>query len=130
MLRFLIDENISRKLRTVAVDRSYEAFHVKELGLLGRPDWALMPVTTGGDFTFVTNDRTDFLRLYNRLAIHAGLLVIVPSVRMVEQSRLFNLALDVIEAAGNDMVNQLVEVSADGHVTMRAWPFEGSNLPK
>ena len=42
MLRFLIDENISRKRRTVAVERGYEAFHVRELGLLGRPDWALI----------------------------------------------------------------------------------------
>lgn len=38
--------------------------------------------------------------------------------------------LDAIETAGNDIVNQLVEVDADGRVTMSAWPFEGSNLPK
>ena len=130
MLRFLIDENVSRKIRTVAVERGYEAFHVGELGLLGRPDWALMPVITGGDFTFVTNDRQDFLRLYDRLDIHAGLLVIIPSVPMAEQARLFNLVLDAIEASGADPVNQLVEVHADGRVEISAWPFERSNLPK
>lgn len=59
--------------------------------------------------------------------MHAGLIIILPVVRKGEQRRLFGIALDAIAASGTDMVNQLVEVDADGRLTFSQWPFDGGN---
>jgi hypothetical protein len=89
----------------------------------------LLPVIVGGNYTFVTNNRKDFLRLYRHVEVHAGLLIIVPSVNWLKQIELFNKVLDAIEAANFDVVNQRVEVSIDGRVVMSQWPFDMSNIP-
>jgi hypothetical protein len=81
----------------------------------------------GGDFTFVTNNRRDFLRLYHVIDIRAGLLVIVPSVAIARQAELFNAALDAIIAAGSDPTGELFEVAADGTVTSTRYPLPGGN---
>jgi predicted nuclease of predicted toxin-antitoxin system len=129
MFRLLIDECLTPDLAGLALDRGIEAAHVNFQGLSGRPDWQLLPTIIGNDYTFVTNNRRDFLRLYGNLDVHAGLLVIVPAVRTARQMELFAIALDAIEAARFDTVNQLIEVGEDGTVTMSAWPFEGDNRP-
>ena len=97
------------------------------MALLGFSDRALLPQIVGGNFTFVTNNRRDFLRLYRHIEIHAGLLIIIPSTGAQGQIRLFLGALDAIEARQVDMVNQLVEVDSDGTVTFSSYPFEGDN---
>ncbi len=52
-------------------------------------DWDLMPRIVAGDFTFVMNNARDFLRLYAREPLHAGLIVIVPQVAPARQRELF-----------------------------------------
>ncbi len=130
MIRLLIDECLSPALAKLANDRGIEATHVNYLGLNGFEDRALVPIILARDFTLVTHNRGDFVRIYRSLGLHAGLIVILPKVKRDEQQALLGLALDAIEAAANDMVNQLVEVDLDGRITMSAWPLEGSNLPK
>lgn len=107
--------------------RGYDASHVGFMALLGSSDRALLPQIVGGDFTFVTNNRRDLLRLYKHVEVHAGLLIILPSINVVGQIALFLKALDAIEARGADMVNQLVEVDGDGAVTFGTYPFFGDN---
>lgn len=87
----------------------------------------LLPQIIGGDFTFVTNNRRDFLRLYRPLDVHAGLLIIVPSARREAQIALFLTALDAIEARAPDLTNELVEVDRDGCVHFSRYPFDGDN---
>lgn len=58
-----------------------------------------MKVIAEGGYRFVTNNRSDFLAMYNRQAIHAGLIVIVPSVRPARQADLFRAALAYLENA-------------------------------
>ena len=125
--RLLIDECLSPRLVGLAHIRGLEATHVNYLGLRTSPDYLLMPVIVGGDYTFVTNNRADFVRLYRYVDLHAGLLIVVPAVEFEEQRRLLALALDAIAAAGNDATNELVEVFGDGHVEMSRWPFDGEN---
>lgn len=63
MIRLLIDECLSTALVGLARDRAYLADHVTHLGLSGRKDWNLIPVIGADDYLFVTNNRSDFLRL-------------------------------------------------------------------
>ena len=126
-MRLLIDECLSPRLARLAHERGFEATHVTHLGLQSQPDFALMMTILGDDWTLVTNNRADFLRLYQPIDVHAGLLIILPSVERAEQAQLLALALDAIAASGTDMVNQLVEVDASGRVTFSQWPFDGVN---
>ncbi len=41
-----------------------------------------MPRIIGGDFTFVTNNASDFRRLYTQQPLHADLVIIVPQVTL------------------------------------------------
>lgn len=107
--------------------RGYDASHVNFMALLGFADHALLPQIVGGDFSFVTNNRRDFLRLYRHVDLHAGLLIILPSINATGQVALFLKALDAIEARNHDVVNQLVEVDTDGAVTFATYPFDRIN---
>jgi predicted nuclease of predicted toxin-antitoxin system len=127
LIRFLIDECLTPELLAEAYARGFEAHHVNTLGLRKASDRALMVQIVGGGFTFVTNNRRDFLRLYHIIDVHAGLLVIVPSVAIDRQAELFNAALDAIIAAGSDLTGELVEVASDGTVTITRYPAPGGN---
>jgi len=109
-------------LAAEAHQRGIEAHHVNCLALNTKSDRAILPQIIGGDFMFVTNNGRDFLRLYRGVDVHAGLLVILPSVGTAEQRRLFGAALDAIMAAGNDIAGELVEVDLDGTVRFRRYP--------
>lgn len=127
LIRFLVDECLTADLLAEAYARGFEAHHVNMLGLRTASDRALMVQIVGGDFTFVTNNRRDFLRLYRLVDVHAGLLIIVPSVDLERQIVLFNAALDAIIAAGDDIAGELVEVDAEGNVTITHYPPLGGN---
>ena len=60
------------------------------------------------DYTFVTNNRSDFLALHGREPLHAGVIITVPSVTPVCQRELFSAALKYIGA--RDLTNTVVEV--------------------
>lgn len=75
---FLIDECLSPDLVALAHARGFDATHVVFRGLAGSPDRALLPIIRHQDFVFVTNNARDFLKLYARENIHAGLVIIVP----------------------------------------------------
>lgn len=118
---------MSPRLIGVAHEHGYEATSVGQQGLGGTSDRALLPQILGGDFTFVTNNRRDFLRLYRLVDIHAGLLIILPAVNRQRQIELFIAAIAAIRAAGDDLTGDLVEVSEDGVVTIARYPPPGGN---
>lgn len=60
------------------------------------------------DYTFVTNNRSDFLALYSGASVHAGLVIIVPNVTPIRQRELFQAALDHI--GNSEIVNAVLEV--------------------
>jgi len=64
-MRFLIDECLHESLVGVAHGAGFEATHANHLGLSGKPDWELADRIVKDEFTFVTNNRVDFLRLFN-----------------------------------------------------------------
>lgn len=119
---FLVDECLSLELVALAQARGFHATHVVFRNLQGTSDRTLVEVAARESFALVINNRRDFLRLYAEQEIHAGLVVLVPGGLVSEdQMRLFDLALDAIEAAG-EIINQVVEVEPDGRVKIRPWP--------
>lgn len=119
-MRFLIDECLHTSLVAVAQERGHDATHVNWLGLSGETDWNLMPRIIAEDFTFVTNNARDFLKLYAREELHAGLVIIVLHVVPARQRELFDAVLAVI-AAERGLVNEVLELveEADGPVLRR-----------
>lgn len=65
------------------------------------------------EYTFVTNDRSDFLGLHGNEPLHAGVIIIVPSVTPVRQRELFSAALKHIGT--RDLTNTIVEVKYAGN---------------
>jgi len=97
------------------------AKHVNFLGLSGQKDWELMRKVQAGEYTFVTNNRTDFATLYTQEGLHAGLVIIVPNVPPAQHRALFQAALSHI--AGRDLINTALEVDVEGAtITCREYP--------
>jgi predicted nuclease of predicted toxin-antitoxin system len=78
--KLLIDECLHTSLLKLAHEAGHTTDHVNYLGLGSSKDWDLMKLILDRDYTFVTNNRTDFLALYGRTQLHAGLVIIVPNV--------------------------------------------------
>jgi predicted nuclease of predicted toxin-antitoxin system len=122
-MRFLVDECLHESLVTVAHAAGFEATHVNQLGLSGQPDWALAERIIQDDFTFVTNNRLDFLQLFRKMDLHPGLIVIVPNVTPALQRALFQAALGYL--SGRDLINAVIEVTVKGkavHCVEYSWP--------
>lgn len=111
-MKFLIDECLHTSLLTIAHDAGYACDHVNFLGLSGEKDWELMRKVQSEEYTFVTNNRTDFTTLYSQESLHAGLVILVPNVAPAQQRALFQAALSHI--AGRDLMNAVLEVDVDG----------------
>jgi predicted nuclease of predicted toxin-antitoxin system len=111
-MRFLIDECLHESLVGLAHAAGSEATHVNHLGLSGQPDWALAERIAEDEFTFVTNNRTDFIRLFGKMKLHPGLIVLVPNAIPALQRALFQAALKY--SAERDLVNTVIEVNLDG----------------
>lgn len=90
----------------------FDAIHANHLGLSGQPDWALTGRIINGEFTLVTNNRVDFLQLFGKMDLHAGLIILVPNVIPSLQRALFAGALQYL--SGRDLVNGVIEVSLVG----------------
>ena len=112
-VKLLIDECLHTSLVGLAHAAGHAADHVNYLGLGGLKDWQLMATIRAQDYTFVTNNRSDFLALHRREPLHAGVIIIVPSVTPVRQRELFNAALEHVGA--RDLTNTVVEVGYGGN---------------
>ena len=111
-MKFLIDECLHESLVRLAHAAGVEAAHVNYLGLSGQPDWALTERIVKDEFTFVTNNRTDFVRLFGKMELHPGLVVLVPKVVPALQRALFQAAIQYL--SGRDLINRVIEVSLEG----------------
>lgn len=124
-MKFLVDECLSQRLTTMARDRGYgESSHIVWLGLAGMKDWDLIKRVAAEDWTLVTKNSYDFRGpadapgtpgLHAAQAIHAGLVCLngPPGMNLALQEELFEQAMDEIAALGDDLVNQVLEVTAD-----------------
>jgi predicted nuclease of predicted toxin-antitoxin system len=120
-MRFLIDECLSVDLVSVAQQAGHDAQHVARIGKAGWKDWNVLRHAGEGDFTLVTNNASDFRRLYADEALHAGLIIIIPNVGRTVQQQLFRGAIDELSQLG-EPINRVLEVDLDGdEVTFDAY---------
>ena len=121
-MKFLIDECLHTSLVTLAHAAGHVCDHVTFLGLGGHKDWRLMTRTLREDYTFVTNNRTDFAALYAKEELHAGLVIIIPNVTPSRQRDLFRAAL--LHIGKRDLINAVLEVSLAGdRATCREYSY-------
>ena len=71
-----------------------------------------MRTVQAGEYTFVTNNRTDFTALYAKEELHAGLVIILPNVTPARQRELFRAALSHI--GKRNLMNAVLEVDLAG----------------
>jgi predicted nuclease of predicted toxin-antitoxin system len=120
-VRFLIDECLSLDLVGEARRAGFEAYHAAHVGKAGWEDWNLAVFAVEHDMVVVTNNASDFRRLYRRQQLHSGLVLILPNVDRPTEARLFAVALARL-AEVNDLVNQVMEVDLDkGQVKLRVY---------
>lgn len=112
-MRFLIDECLSVDLVSIAHKAGHEAQHVARVGKAGWKDWNVVRHASDGDFILVTNNASDFRRLYADEPLHAGLIIIIPNVGRTMQQQLFRGALDELSELG-EPINRVLEVNVDG----------------
>lgn len=112
-MKLLIDECLHTSLVELAHGAGHVADHVNYMSLGGSKDWQLMAVIREQDYTFVTNNRTDFLALHGKEPLHAGVIIIVPNVTPALQQELFRAVLNHIDA--RDLTNSVVEVKYAGN---------------
>ena len=123
-MKFLIDECLSLDLISIAGQAGHAAEHVARLGKAGWKDWNVVRYAAAGDFILVTNNASDFRRLYARELLHAGLVIIIPSVTVSVQRQLFRGTLETLAAQG-EPINQVLEVDLHGDevsFTIYDWP--------
>jgi predicted nuclease of predicted toxin-antitoxin system len=121
-MKFLIDECLHTSLVSIAHRAGHICEHVNFLGLGGLKDWQLMPKIRSGDYTFVTNNRTDFAKLFAQEELHAGLVIIIPNVVPARQRELFQAAL--AHVGKRDLTNAVLEVDFAGTTAVcREYPF-------
>ncbi|HUB16059.1 MAG TPA: DUF5615 family PIN-like protein [Acetobacteraceae bacterium] len=126
-MRFLIDECLTIDLVSVAQQAGHEAQHVAHVGKAGWKDWNVARHAAEGDFVMVTNNASDFRRLYATQSLHAGLVIIIPSVNRVQQQQLFRGALDELVQIG-EPINRVMEVDIEGdEATFRVYEFPAAD---
>ena len=127
-MRFLIDECLTVDLVSVAGQAGHDAQHVAHVGKAGCKEWNVLRYAHDGDFVLVTNDASDFRRLYAAQPLHAGLIILIPAVSRPLQRKLFRAALDELAVIG-EPVNRVLEVDLDGDdvtLVIYDWPAAGS----
>jgi hypothetical protein len=74
-VRFLIDECLTVDLVSVAGQAGHDAQHVAHIGKAGWKDGNVVRYARDGDFVLVTNNASDFRRLYAAQPLYAGLVI-------------------------------------------------------
>ena len=123
-MRFLVDECLSIDLLSLASQQGFEAHHVARVGRAGWKDWNVLRYAAEGDLILVTNNASDFRRLYATELLHPGLIIIIPSVGRQEQRLLLSAAIEELIAVG-EPINQVLEIDIVGDdvvLTRYEWP--------
>lgn len=126
-MKFLIDECLSPDLAMLARERGFhESTHVIWLGMRSRTDRSIVRRAVDDGFVLVTNNTVDFMTLYEREEIHAGLVCLnmAPGqMRLDVQKSLFLLVINRL--ANAEPVNEALEVTLDaqGVITVERYIF-------
>lgn len=121
-MKLLIDECLHLSLTKLAHEAGFAADHVNYLGLSGVEDRRLMRLIIEKEYTFVTNNRSDFLVLHRAEPLHAGLVIVIPNVTPTKQRELFAVALKCLREG--DITNTVLELNyRGGRARYRQYPL-------
>ncbi len=126
--KIFVDECLSVALVAVAKNKGIIAEYGPYIGKGGWQDWNIVPFALENNYILVTNNIRHFLKEYIKVALHNGLIIIVPNVDRADQIRLFSIALEAALQLGDDVVNKIVEVLRDGSVHVREWTSERHDI--
>lgn len=122
-MRFLIDECLTIELTVAAQAMGYEAHHVAHLGKRGWNDWSIRDYAITHDLILVTNNASDFRRLYGSRDLHPGLVILLPNVVQERQVLMFREAVKRLSDCG-DAVNKVLEVDTEGvDISLKLYEF-------
>ena len=111
-LSFLIDENLTPDLAALAQGRGFYALHATWAGLSGKKDHQVAAYAAKKSMVLVTNDLSDFRKIYKRKKLHSGVvfLAVMDSDIMDREAQklMFAEALDVV--AINEPINEAIQV--------------------
>lgn len=120
-LRFLIDESLTPALASVAQSSGYEAVHLTHLGKSGYQDHSILRLAIEEDWTIVTNNRRDFLRLLSGEVLHPGAIILIRQRDRIYQIEAFSAALRFIRDR-TELVNCVIEVDEPDDVRLVPLP--------
>jgi predicted nuclease of predicted toxin-antitoxin system len=114
-LAFLIDENLSPSLAEMAQERGFRAMHATWAELSGRKDHQVASYAAKSNMILVTNDLSDFRRIYKRKKLHPGIIFlgVVERDQMDREAQrhMFEQALD--QAESDEPINEAIYVQLD-----------------
>jgi predicted nuclease of predicted toxin-antitoxin system len=133
-LAFLVDENLTPVLAEMAQERGYHAMHATWVRLRGRRDHQVASYAVNNNMILVTNDMSDFRRIYRRRKLHPGIvfLAVMDSGIMDRdaQTFMFEAALENVEE--DEPINEAVQAQLDENedgdwvVTVSRYPLPRS----
>jgi predicted nuclease of predicted toxin-antitoxin system len=126
-VRLWFDEDLSPTLVQVAHELGLEATCNRDRGALGAKDPQLRRLVQEQGFVFVTDNAADFRPMYERGAVHPGLIVIPAAYGRARQQALaravitwiINAASAADETAADFMAGKLVEIEVEGAVSAK-----------
>jgi predicted nuclease of predicted toxin-antitoxin system len=86
--------SVQAQLVGVAGEAGHEAHHVAHVGKAGWKNLNVLHYAREQDFILVTNNAADFRKLYVAQPLHAGLVILIPSVDGELQQCLFRAPLN------------------------------------
>lgn len=86
--------------------------HVNHLGLRTEADWDLLSIVAVQDWVLMTNNAIEFRGRYRKIALHPGVVFLLPAARRDAQLKLFVAALDHVRERP-DLVNTALDVTFD-----------------
>lgn len=118
-MKFLIDEDLSPKVaERLHVESGFDAIHVRDRDLLGRPDPQILQKAYDEDRILVAANVKDFQRLARARELHPGIVLVLDGdLARDEQLALMYKAIAALEQElleGRDMVNRILEIAATG----------------
>lgn len=120
-MRFLIDECLSPSLVDVAIQQGLMAGHVAHLGLAGTPDYKLARKALDEDLIFVTQNARDFVKLYARMDVHCGLILLKTQSNDDQQRQMF--AATIVHIA-DEPINSIIEAAIEqDEIVVTSYPF-------
>ena len=91
----------------------HEAQHVVHMGKAGWKDWNVAPLCRDGDFVLVTNNASDFRKLYARTLLHTGQSSSCQMSLALCSGPYSGTAIDAAASAG-ELVNRVIQVNIEG----------------